>query len=169
MMSILQIVEVPNPVLRKAAKKVQSCNADLEKLAADMAETMYAAPGVGLAANQVNVLKQLVVIDVTPRDQPKNLLVLVNPSIVESDGLEDMEEGCLSLPEFRLIVGRAGRVKVQAKNLKGEDLELMAEGLLARALQHEIDHINGRLLLDYANPIRRELYLKKRRKLLKKR
>jgi peptide deformylase len=107
------------------------------------------------------------VVDVSPRDQAKKLLVLVNPVIVEADGLEEMEEGCLSLPEFRLVVGRSGKVKVQAKNLKGEDIQLWAEGLLARALQHEIDHLNGRLLLDYASPIRRELYLRKRKKLLK--
>jgi peptide deformylase len=166
--SVLQIVEIPNPVLRKPAKKVASYNPDLEKLAQDMAETMYAAPGVGLAANQVNVLRQVVVIDVTPKDEPKNLLVLINPQIVESDGLEGLEEGCLSLPDFRQTVERAMSIKVAAKNLKGEDIEFSAEGLLARALQHEIDHINGRLLLDYANPIRRELYIKRRKKLLKK-
>jgi len=166
-MSVLKIIEAPNQLLRKAAKPVKEYNPDVEKLAEDMAETMYAAPGVGLAANQVSVLKQVLVVDVSRKDEPKNLLVLINPEIVESEDWEEMEEGCLSLPDFRQVIGRAGKIRVAAKNLKGEDIELFAEGLLARAIQHEFDHINGRLLLDYSNPIKRELYLKKRKKLLK--
>jgi peptide deformylase len=166
-MSVLEIIQVPNPLLRKDAKPVKDYNPDLKKLVADMADTMYAAPGVGLAANQVSVLKQVVVVDVSRKDEPKQLLVLINPEIVDAEDLEEMEEGCLSLPDFKQVIGRAGKVKVAAKNLQGEDIELFAEGLLARAIQHEVDHINGRLLLDYSNPIKRELYIKKRKKLLR--
>ena len=168
-MSVLEIVEVPDPVLRKKAKPVKDYNPDLERLAQDMAETMYNAPGVGLAANQVAVLKQILVIDATPKDEPKNLIVLVNPEIVECESLESGEEGCLSLPDFRQVIDRSVIIKVRAKNLKGEDVELSAEGLLARAIQHEIDHLSGRLLFDYSNPIKREFYIKKRKKLLKNR
>jgi peptide deformylase len=168
-MSILEIIEVPNPILRKKAKPVKEFNADLERLALDMAETMYNAPGVGLAANQVGVLKQMVVIDATAKDEPKNLLILINPEVVEAEGRESGEEGCLSLPDFRQVVDRCMSIKVRAKNLKGEDIEFNAEGLLARAIQHEVDHINGRLLFDYSNPIKREFYIKKRKKLLKNR
>jgi len=168
-MSVLEIVEVPDPVLRKKAKPVKEFNADLERLAQDMAETMYSAPGVGLAANQVAVLKQILVIDATPKDEPKSLIVLVNPEIVECESLASQEEGCLSLPDFRQVIDRSMTIKVRAKNLKGEDLEFSAEGLLARAIQHEVDHLNGKLLFDYSNPIKREFYIKKRKKLLKNR
>jgi peptide deformylase len=166
-MAKLEIVKVPNPVLRKVAEKVKGYTSDLEKLAQDMAETMYGAPGVGLAANQVAVTRRVIVIDVSPPDKPKNLLVLINPEILESEGLDEIEEGCLSVPEFKQFVERPTKIKVRAKNLKGEEVEFTAEGLLARAIQHEFDHIQGRLLLDYAGSIKKQLYLKKRRKLLK--
>ena len=167
-MSILQIVEVPNSILRKEAKKILDFNTDLAKLAEDMAETMYTAPGVGLAANQVAVLQQIVVVDTTPKDEPKNLLVLINPEIVEEEGVDELEEGCLSLRDFKQEVERAEKIKVRAHNLKGESIVLDAEGMLARAIQHELDHIHGWLLLDYSNPIKRELYIRKRKKLAKK-
>ncbi len=166
-MAKLEIVKVPNPVLRKVAEKVKGYTSDLEKLAQDMAETMYGAPGVGLAANQVAVTRQVIVIDVSAPDKPKNLLVLINPEILEEEGMDEIEEGCLSVPEFKQFVERPTKIKVRAKNLKGEEVEFTAEGLLARAIQHEIDHIHGRLLLDYAGSIKKQLYLKKRRKLLK--
>jgi len=167
-MAVLEIVKVPNPILRKAAEKVKRFNRDLEKLVLDLAETMYSAPGIGLAANQVGVLKQVAVVDVSPPESPKNLLVLINAELVESEGREELEEGCLSLPEFREVIGRPSRIKVRAKNLKGEAIEIIAEGLLARAVQHELDHLQGRLLLDYAGAIKRELYLRKRKKQIKK-
>jgi len=168
-MALLEIVTAPDPVLRKKAEKVREYNKELEKLVLDMAETMYAAPGIGLAANQCGVLKQVAVVDISPPDKPKNLLVLINPEIVQKDEQQDqMEEGCLSLPEFRQVVSRPSRIKVCAKNLKGETQEIIAEGLLARAIQHEMDHLNGKLLLDYASSIKREFYLRKRKKLLRK-
>jgi len=166
-MAVLEIIEVPDPVLRKVAEPVRDYNPALEKLIQDMADTMYSAPGIGLAGNQVGVLKQIAIVDVSPPDKPKNLIVLINPEIVEMEGEDEMEEGCLSIPDFRQIVKRAKKIKVRARNLKGEEIELSAEGLLARAIQHELDHLNARLILDYANPIKRELYLRKRKKLLK--
>jgi len=166
-MAVLEIIEVPDPVLRKIAEPVWDYNPALEKLIQDMADTMYSAPGIGLAGNQVGVLKQIAIVDVSPPDKPKNLIVLINPEIVEMEGEDEMEEGCLSIPNFRQIVKRAKKIKVRARNLKGEEIELSAEGLLARAIQHELDHLNARLILDYANPIKRELYLRKRKKLLK--
>ena len=166
-MAVLEIIEVPDPVLRKVAEPVRDYNPALEKLIQDMADTMYSAPGIGLAGNQVGVLKQIAIVDVSPPDKPKNLIVLINPEIVEMEGEDEMEEGCLSIPNFRQIVKRAKKIKVRARNLKGEEIELSAEGLLARAIQHELDHLNARLILDYANPIKRELYLRKRKKLLK--
>jgi peptide deformylase len=146
-MAVLEIVKVPNPILRKVTEKVKGYNQELLRLVDDMAETMYSAPGVGLAANQVGILKQVAVVDTSPPEEPKNLLVLINPEIIESEGLEEFEEGCLSVPEFKQVVGRPGKIKVRAKNLKGEQIEINAEGLLARAIQHELDHLNGRLIL----------------------
>jgi len=153
--------------LRKSAKKVSVFDDELQKLASDMAETMYAAPGVGLAANQVGVLKQIITIDASRKDEPKNLLALVNPELVWSEGAEEMEEGCLSLPEFKQNVERATAIKVRAQDPKGAEIEVSAEGILARVIQHEMDHLQGKLLTDYANLVRRDLYMRKRRKLLK--
>ena len=167
-MAILEIVKVPDPVLRKIAQPVRDYNPELEKLAKDMAETMYSAPGIGLAGNQVGVLKRIAVVDVSSPDEPKNLLVLINPEIVQAEGEDKMEEGCLSVPDFRQKVPRAYKIRVRARNLKGEEVELEAEGLLARAIQHELDHLDARLILDYASPIQRELYLRKRKKLLRR-
>ena len=164
----MEIVQVPDPILRKVAEKVRDYNSELEKLVKDMAETMYSAMGIGLAGNQVGVLKQLAIIDVSKPEEKKNLLVLINPEIVEREGLEQMEEGCLSVPEFRQVVPRSAKIRVRARNLKGEEFELTAEGLLARAIQHELDHLNAKLILDYANPMIKELYLKRRKKLLKR-
>ena len=125
-MAILEIVKAPNPVLRKVAEKVKGYNLDLEKLVLDLAETMYAAPGVGLAATQVGVTRRVAVVDVSSPEEPKELLALINPEIVESEGLEEMEEGCLSLPEFREAIKRPTRIKVLGKNLKGEPVEIVA-------------------------------------------
>jgi len=167
-MARLEIVKVPDPILRKVAEKVRDYNSDLEKLVRDMAETMYSAPGIGLSANQVAVSKQLAIVDVGKPEEEKNLLVLINPEIIEKEGLDEMEEGCLSVPEFKQMVPRSAKVRVRARNLKGEEFELIAEGLLARAIQHELDHLNAKLILDYANPLIKELYLKRRKKQLKK-
>ena len=154
-MALLEIVTFPHPALKTQAGEVKGLNPDLEKLVHDLAETMYHAPGVGLAANQVGILQQVAVVDVSGPDEEKNLIVLVNPRIVSLEGEEKNEEGCLSVPGYRAEVKRALQVTVQAKNLKGEDVTLTAEGLFARAIQHEIDHLQGKLFLDRLGRLKR--------------
>ena len=154
-MSLLEIVTFPHPALKTKAGEVKGLNPDLERLVQDLAETMYHAPGVGLAANQVGVLQQVAVVDVSGPEEEKNLIVLVNPRIVSLQGEEKNEEGCLSVPGFRAEVARALKITVQARNLKGEEITLTAEGLFARALQHEIDHLQGRLFFDRLGRLKR--------------
>ena len=125
-MALLDILAFPHPVLKQTAETVEGLNPELEKLIADMTETMYHAPGVGLAATQVGVTRRVAVVDVSSPEEPKELLALINPEIVESEGLEEMEEGCLSLPEFREAIKRPTRIKVLGKNLKGEPVEIVA-------------------------------------------
>ena len=153
-MAILQILKFPDPRLRKHAKPVEEVDDSVRKLAGDMLETMYDAPGIGLAAVQVGVAKQVIVVDVSEeRDQP---LVLVNPEVVEAEGEEEMEEGCLSVPGFYEKVKRAEQVKVRFLNLEGESVELELDGLLAVCVQHEIDHLRGKLFVDYISKLKRE-------------
>lgn len=148
-MAILPIRRFPDPVLKEKALPVEKIDKEIKKLIKNMAETMYDAPGVGLAANQVGVLKQIVVIDVDDE-----LLSLVNPKITfYSDEIEDGEEGCLSVgAEIQIVIPRSAQVAVEALNQRGEKIEIEAEGMLARALQHEIDHINGITILDRTSP-----------------
>lgn len=160
-MSILNIKKYPEDVLKKKTRPVTEFDSKLQKLIDDMIETMYAAPGVGLAANQVGVSKQVTVIDVSPRDETSSLIVLVNPEIVHKEGNNSSEEGCLSIPEYTTIVKRAEMVKVRGLDRNGVPVEIEAEGLLARALQHEIDHLNGFLLIDRIGRIKREFFKKR--------
>jgi peptide deformylase len=147
--AILPIRRFPDPVLKEKALPVEKIDKEIKKLIKNMADTMYDAPGVGLAANQVGVLKQIVVIDVDDE-----LLELVNPNITfYSDEIEDGEEGCLSVgAEIQIVIPRSVRVVVETLNGRGEKIEIEAEGMLARALQHEIDHINGITILDRTSP-----------------
>ncbi|OGP57161.1 MAG: peptide deformylase [Deltaproteobacteria bacterium RBG_13_61_14] len=163
-MSLLEIVTFPHPALKTKADEVKSVNPDLERLARDLAETMYHAPGIGLAANQVGVLQQVAVVDVSGPEEAKNLVVLVNPRIVEAEEREALEEGCLSVPGYRAEVERAARITVRAKNLKGADIEIHAEGLFARALQHEIDHLQGKLFLDRIGRLKRSQIIREIKK-----
>ena len=163
-MSLLEIVTFPHPALKTKAGEVQGLNPDLEQLVQDLAETMYHAPGVGLAANQVGILQQVAVVDISGAEEEKNLIVLVNPRIVSREGKEKAEEGCLSVPGFRGEVERALKVTVQAKNLKGEEITLTAEGLFARALQHEIDHLQGKLFLDRLGRLKRAQIVREMKK-----
>ena len=158
-MAILEIVTVPDPVLKKQAQELKDFNLEIEKIVNNMAETMYHAPGVGLAANQVGLLKQIAVIDVSPPEEEKNLIVLINPRIVNAEGELPGEEGCLSVPELKVEMDRAEKVKVVAKGLRGEDIEIDAEGLLARAIQHELDHLMGKTILDRIGRLKRRMYL----------
>ncbi len=158
-MALLEIITVPDPVLKKKAEELKDFNPEIERVVKDMAETMYHAPGAGLAANQVGLLKQIAVVDVSPPEEDKNLIVLINPRIVTMEGEQTGSEGCLSVPELRVELKRADKIKVVAKNLRGEYIELDAEGLLARAIQHELDHLTGRTILDRLSRLKRRMYL----------
>ena len=152
-MARLPILEFPDPRLRTRAQPVAQVDAEIRKLIDDMFETMYAAPGIGLAATQVNVHKRVLVIDISEdRKQP---LALVNPEIVERNGVEEAEEGCLSVPGYYEKVTRAERVRIRALNRDGKQIELAADGLLAVCVQHEIDHLDGKLFVDYISELKR--------------
>jgi peptide deformylase len=163
-MALLPILEFPDPRLRTRAAAVTSFDAELGQLIDDMLETMYAAPGIGLAATQVNVHQRVIVIDVSEqKDEP---LVLVNPGIVARDGVEVTEEGCLSVPQVFEEVERAARVRVRAQDRSGAVFERDCDGLLAVCVQHELDHLDGKLFVDYLSSLKRERI---RRKLEKER
>jgi peptide deformylase len=163
-MALLPILEFPDPRLRTRAAPVTVFDAALAQLAAEMLETMYAAPGIGLAATQVNVHRRLIVMDLSEqRNEPR---IFINPEILAREGVEVSEEGCLSVPQVFEDVERAARVRVRSQNLKGEVLEEDLEGLLAICLQHELDHLEGKLFVDYLSNLKRERI---RRKLEKER
>jgi peptide deformylase len=158
-MALLTILEYPDPKLRKKALPVERVDAAVTALLDDMLETMYAAPGIGLAAVQVNVRKRVIVIDIS---EEKNApLCLVNPEILEASGKEEMDEGCLSVPGVFEKVSRADKVKVKALGRDGAEFEMEAEGLLAVCIQHEIDHLEGKLFVDYLSPLKRHRAKKK--------
>jgi peptide deformylase len=160
-MAVLEILHYPNPILKEKTQPIQKIDSKLRKLVQDMAETMYAAPGVGLAANQVGLPMRLAVIDVTPANEPKNLLVLINPEIVGTEGECTWDEGCLSVPDTNEEVKRHKKVAVRCQNLQGESLEIVGEDILAIALQHEIDHLDGILFIDRLSPLKRRLIKRK--------
>ncbi len=158
-MARLPILEYPDPRLRIRAEHVTVVDDEIKRLVDDMFETMYAAPGIGLAATQVDVHKRVIVIDVSEgRDEP---YCLINPEIVWAEGRDSYEEGCLSVPGLYEHVERAERIKVKALDRNGEPFELEAEGLLAQCVQHEMDHLEGKLFVDYLSQLKRER-LKKR-------
>src|SRR5580658_7439832 len=162
---ILTIVKYPEPVLEQPGEPVTEFNDELRKLAADMFETMYAAQGIGLAAPQVGVSKRLTVIDLSMGKEPKDKLVLINPEIILSEGRLYEEEGCLSFPDIREKVVRAARVRIRAQDEHGKWYEMDGEELLSRAMQHEIDHLDGVLFIFRMSPLKRNLNLRKIRKL----
>ncbi len=169
-MAIREIRKFPDPVLRQKTGRVEKIDRSIEKLIEDMVETMHAAPGVGLAANQVGVPLQLAVIDLTTREEREKgsqrpILVIINPEILSAEGSITEEEGCLSIPEYAETVKRAARVKVRAQDRAGKGFELEAEGLLAKALQHEIDHLNGLLFVDRLSPLKKSIFKRKYKKL----
>ena len=151
-MTILNILRYPDARLHKTAAPVTVFDDQLKKLARDLSETMYAAPGVGLAATQVDVYKQLIVVDVSERRD--SLVTLVNPEIVESSGASDIEEGCLSVPGIYEAVPRAERVRVRAHDANGNAFTLEAQGLLAVCIQHEMDHLQGKVFVEYLSPLK---------------
>ena len=163
-MAILDILEFPDPRLRKTAVPVSTVDDDLRRLIDDMFETMYAAPGIGLAATQVDVHKRLLVADVsTERNDPH---VLINPEILAKDGVTVTEEGCLSVPGYYDEVERAEHIRIRHLDRDGKPVDRDAEGLLAVCIQHEIDHLNGKLFVDYLSEAKRQSI---RRKLMKDR
>jgi peptide deformylase len=168
-MAVLEIKKYPEQVLKKVAAPVRDCDGALQALIDSMIETMYAAPGIGLAAPQVDVSKRLVVVDVSLREgEEAPLIILINPEVVHTDGDTESEEGCLSLPGIVTSVKRADRVLVRGYDREGNQIEVEGEGLLSRVLQHEIDHLNGTLLIDRMSPIKREFYKKRLKKNLSK-
>lgn len=172
-MSIRRILTFPEPFLRGTARPVENITGDTAKWVEDMAQTMYAAPGIGLAAPQVGLDQRIIVLDVGPdEDEPakergKHLLHIVNPVIVEAEGETTFEEGCLSVVDFRAEVQRAARVLVKGWDVDQREIAIEADGLLAIALQHEIDHLEGTLFIDRLSKLKREMYVKRVKKALR--
>ena len=160
-----KILTIPDPVLRKVSKPVATFNSEIKSLMDDMLETMYAAPGIGLAAVQVGILKRIIVIDLSKEDEKKEPLFIVNPEITsKSNELISYEEGCLSIPNQFAEVKRPSSCKINFLDYNGKKKELTAEGLLATCIQHEIDHLNGILFIDHLSKLKKDLILKKTKK-----
>ena len=168
-MAKLAIITLPDPILRKRSLPLERIDAGVRTLADDMLETMYAAPGVGLAAVQVGVLRRLVVLDTAKgEDEPPQPLVMINPQILAlGSQLRRHEEGCLSIPDMRIEIERPSRVTVGFLDREGRAQELSTEGLLATAIQHEIDHLNGKLIIDFLSRLKRDIIVRRFKKLAK--
>ncbi len=161
-MALMEILHHPDPRLRKKSKEIKVVDDTLKQLIKDMLDTMYAAPGVGLAAPQINQTIRLIVIDISQnKDQP---LILINPKITKRDDIQTSEEGCLSIPGFYEEVERSETIKVSALNDSGDKVKFKADGLLAICIQHEIDHLDGKLFVDYLSPMKQQRILKKIKK-----
>ena len=163
-MAILKIVRYPDPLLKKRSLEVEKITDETVRFIQDMVETLYAAPGVGLAAPQVGVLQRILVLDVDYENPGKNLLKLVNPQIRRAEGEVVWEEGCLSVVDFTVETKRAARVQVVALDEKENEITIDAEGLLSVALQHEIDHLDGKLIIDRVSRLKRDLYTRRIKK-----
>ncbi len=164
---IYPIVKFPDPILQQPAERITVFDAELRKLVDDMFTSMYDAQGIGLAAPQIGISKRLTVIDLSFQKKPEDKIVLINPEVVDKSGKQVEEEGCLSLPEIRDRVVRAAEVKVRAQDAEGKTIEVEGSELLARALQHEIDHLDGILFIFRLSRLKRDLQLRKIRKLQK--
>ena len=167
MSKIHEVVKYPDPVLAKRGESITVFDAKLKKLVDEMFDSMYAAQGIGLAAPQINISKRLAIVDVSFKKNPEDKIVLINPEIIDRSGKQVEEEGCLSLPEIREKVSRAEWVRVKAQDVTGKWIEVEGEELLARALQHEIDHLDGILFIDHLSRLKRDLVLRKIKKLQK--
>lgn len=165
-MAKLPIITLPDPVLRKASTKVERVDAELQRLVDDMLETMYAAPGIGLAAVQVNVPRRLIVLDVAGEDEEKRPIAMINPEIVAlGPETRVYEEGCLSLPDVRIDIERPKTLTVRYVDREGREQGLDADGLLATAIQHEVDHLDGKLIIDFLSRLKRDMIVRRFRKL----
>lgn len=156
-MAIRSILHYPDPRLRQKAERVDHVTPEIQRLIEDMAETMYAAPGCGLAATQLGIAHRIFVVDCAGEDEPSQLLAFINPDIFEKDGVQTWEEGCLSFPGVTEEIKRAERVKVRALDRNGKPFELEADGLLAVAIQHETDHLNGVLMIDKLSALKKRM------------
>ena len=163
-MALLPIVTYPEDLLKKPTEPVRAYDDALISLIRDMGETMYAAPGLGLAANQVGVSQRMFVYDIHWREGRRKLLTVVNPEIIHKEGEVVEEEGCLSLPEYHEFVKRAEKVIVRGYDQNEREVKIEAEGLMARVIQHEIDHLDGKLLIDRLSGLKRQLFLRKMKK-----
>ncbi len=166
-MALLDILHFPDPRLRKHALPIAEVTDNIRQLADDMLETMYEAPGIGLAATQVNVQKRLIVIDIS--EDNSDPLVLINPEILDTKGEREYQEGCLSVPEAYELVTRADTVRIKAIGRDGKEFEMEADDLLATCIQHEIDHLDGKLFVDYLSNLKRQRIKKRLEKLQKQR
>ncbi|WP_455206372.1 peptide deformylase [Kaarinaea lacus] len=165
-MAILNILHYPDPRLRQKALPVESVDNEIKQLVEDMFETMYQAPGIGLAATQADIQKRIIVIDIS--EDKSNPLCFINPEIISSDGEEEMEEGCLSVPGIYEKVSRADHIKVRALDRNGQSFEIEADGLLSVCIQHEMDHLEGKLFVDYLSELKRQRIRKRLEKLRQK-
>jgi peptide deformylase len=166
-MALRKILTYPAPELKDVAARIENIDGQIDELARDMAETMYAAPGVGLAATQVGVHQRVIVVDVDQENPGKNLLTLINPVIAEREGTIVWEEGCLSVVDYTAEVRRSAKVLVKAWTVDQKEVEIEADQLLAVALQHEIDHLDGRLFIDRISALKRDLYRRKIKKMIR--
>jgi peptide deformylase len=164
-MAILEVLHFPDERLRNKALPVMEIDSDIKKTATDMLETMYSENGIGLAAIQVNIKKRIVVIDLS--EERNDPLILINPEIIKLEGKETMREGCLSVPEYFDVVERAETIEFSYKSLENEVITSKTDGLLAVCIQHEIDHLDGKLFIDYLSPLKRQRLKKKIEKLEK--
>lgn len=172
-MAVRPIVIVPHDALSQQAEAITNIDERVRELAGDMSETMYKAPGIGLAANQLGQPVQVIVVDVAyamadPKEKKKDPIVILNPQISLCEGEAVQEEGCLSVPDFNIEVVRSERVQVLGLDIDGNPLKIEAEGLLARVLQHEIDHLHGTTLLDHASALKRNIYRRRQKKKARK-
>lgn len=170
-MAVLEIIKFPHPILKKKTEKVEKIDGEIKQLIRDMTETMYHSQGIGLAACQIGVPKRVIVCDVSPLDPEHGFFALINPEIIYEEGEVEGEEGCLSVPDCFEKVKRKEKVRVKGISQEGKELEIYGEGILAIVLQHEIDHLNGILILDRISRLKRDLYvnrLKKERRKEKK-
>jgi len=163
-MAVLEILKYPHSILKKRSKEVERIDEEVKKVIQDMTETMYEANGIGLAACQVGVPRRIIVVDVTPLDSKQSFFAMINPEVIFEEGEIDHEEGCLSVPDCVENVRRKEKVRVRGISPEGKEMEVAGEGVLAIALQHEIDHINGILILDRVSRLRREIYRNKLKK-----
>lgn len=163
-MALLEIKRYPDKILKEKTTLIDNIDGALQRLIDDMTETMHAVRGIGLAANQVGILKRLCVVDTSIREEKSSLIVLINPVILVKEGKEEAEEGCLSLPGYLQTIKRSAKVVVRALDREGKPVEIEATGLLARVFQHEIDHLDGLLIIDRISPIKREFFKRRYKK-----